>query len=187
MEGLKRIPVEDADVSQIAEFVEVYLNIELSAVERSSRSKLMAKLKAAGEIPTAVIVPDIPQAMDVEDATEALGEWNPEKERWVVFRIQPGTIGNADTPVPVAVNDDTAVFNRGVTIVARERMYRTLVASRETRREQGTADDGQPKRFADCTVVQVDCYPSSFFGTRGFVKDGPPKGLPADYRLIAQA
>lgn len=166
---LGRVSVDDADLAQLVEYVERYLNIELGPVERSSRSKLLAKLDTAGQTPK--FIPFVERVVSTAptQTADALGEWDEENERWVKFRIQPGAQSDADMPVPVAVNDVQVHFRRGVAIVARERFYRHLIQSRETRVEQE-----ENQRFSEAVRYEVDCYPTSFFGSVGLVKDGPP-------------
>ena len=118
---LQRVSVDDADLGQLVEYTEQYLNIDLGPVERSSRSKLLAKLEAAGQTPKFIPVINRVMTSTPADSADALGEWDEENERWCKFRIQPGAQGDADMPVPVAVNAVQVHFRRGVTIVARER------------------------------------------------------------------
>ena len=172
MEGAKltRVALDDADLGQLVEYCEEYLNIELSSVERASRSKIITKLEAAGQKPEIIPVVERLVVAGGGDPTDALGDWDPENERWVKFRVQPGSQDDSDMPVPVAVNQDIVIFPRGVFIVCREVFYRHLIECREKR-----VDQDANTRFEDATRYVVDCYPSSFFGTLGYVKDGPPK------------
>ncbi len=173
---MRQVAIGDATDEELLKFATEGAGLQVKP--RAKREELIDFLKTAGHTHWITIVEAAPTLMPATQGPADTDEFDPENERWAEVNFQLAAGQNKRIPVFVSVNEDHAYLPRGVRIVIRERFYRTIVECKETHYAQNASDEGAMKRWSDSERQEVERYPLTFLGWRGYVKDGPPEAGP---------
>ena len=173
---MRQVAIGDATDEELLKFAAEGAGLQVKP--RAKREELIDFLKTAGHTHWITIVEAAPGLAPETQGPADTDEFDPENERWAEVNFQLAAGQNKHIPVFVSVNEDHAYLPRGVRIVIRERFYRTIVECKETHYAQNVSDEGGMKRWNDSERQEVERYPLTFLGWRGYVKNGPPEAGP---------
>lgn len=175
---LTKVPLDQASHGDMLVFAEAHgLDIPAAARKNSPKGEmdLRTLLKTAGH-DSGILIIDKPMGMEADSGvTEESHEFDPSRERWAHFMLNPqvtGTEHERQPPAFVSVNADTIHIPWSVQVVTREIFYVHLRWTKERQWKQKTDDSG--KMLKGRVSFMVDRYPMSFYGFRGYVDDGVP-------------
>ena len=117
----------------------------------------------------------------VQGAPELMEEWdgiNKDKERWCQIKIHAeqkrGEQSNRLMPVPIDNGGVGGYLPREHMLLVRERMYVMIRDCKPTERHQDQDRFGFAiGKFEDAIVSEVERYPHTLYGYRGYIKDDP--------------
>ena len=178
MSGLKKITLDQASHEEMLAFAEAHgLDVPAAAHKQTAKGEddLRDLLKLAGH-EAGILVIAQPMILDTGGIErEAAHDYDPERERWSHFMLNPqvtGTEHERQPPAFVSVNDESIYIPWSHQIVAREIFYLHFRGAKERHWKQKTDDSG--KMIKGRVSFWVDRYPMSFYGYVGYVADGVP-------------
>ena len=188
--GLQRIPRDEATIEQLIEFIEIS-NLEItSQSSKRSREDLYALMDTAQIGREGIVISSVlaPASVDTEDLLDR-EDWDEGKERWGLIRLQLDEKAKDDggdrlSAVFVGVNEESIYLPRALRILVRERFIHNLMNAVVMKKVQGGENaEGKAMKFSEAKVVPTQTYPMNFYGWKGYVRDGVPKGLPPDVKV----
>ena len=187
--SISKIPVDDATVTQILDFLRVSNLEDIPPEMHNDRAALIELMKNAKLGRDGIFVVEGGEASSASTTGGEIDfpeDFKEEEERWGAIRIGVDRYGeNKFSSVFVRVNDDKCYFPRGRVIVTRERFILHLHLAVENRREQDAASDGSiSQHFSDAKRVPTERFTLRLIRWCGYVKDGPPKNVPDGAELF---
>lgn len=175
---LTKIPLDQAAHADMLVFAEAHgLSVPASAKKDTQKgtADLRALLKVAGH-DSGILIIDKPMSMEAGGfEREEVHEYDPKRERWAHFMLNPqvtGTEYERQPPAFVSVNSESVYIPWSQQVVAREIFYLHLLWCKEKHWKQKTDENG--KMIKGRVSFMVDRYPMSFYGFVGYVDDGVP-------------
>ena len=175
MPKLNRIPIEDATLVQLRDYVDLE-NLDVTASDKSTKARLVAKIEQAGLGGKIVVVEeDEPSHSAFPGRTNDI--WDDDLEKWCRIRIALDILGKKrDTPVWLSCNGVAITVPRNRNVHIKGRYMEVLQHSVSSRPSQQFDSDGVAKDTPETAErVTVEQYSYSFLGYTGYVNDGHPK------------